>query len=117
MQSLQEIFNRTQELKKKQKDLRATWKDALASSSEYQELIEKATALRERKKQIELTIKEQYASELIKIDDIQIDLASDAEMMADIALSMLAKGEPIAVTDEYNNAYEPLFKISFKKTS
>ncbi len=117
MQSLQEIFKRTQELKKKQKDLKSAYNDALKTSLEYQEITEKTKALKERKKQIEITIKDQFASELTKLEDLKIDLASDAEMMTDMAVSMLMKGETIEVKDEYDNAYEPVFKVSFKKTA
>ena len=70
MQSLQEIFSRTQELRKKQKDLKAAFRDARSVSMEYQDIEEKLTTLKERKKQVENTIKVLFASELTKIDDI-----------------------------------------------
>ena len=116
MQQLQEIFNRIQEAKKKQKDLRETYKDALAASTEYQEIIDKMKTSRERKKQIETTIRTEYSSELTKLDDLDIDIKSDMEMLTDIAITQLAKGEEITVKDEYDNTYEPVFKVNFKKS-
>ena len=115
MQSLQEIFQRTIELKKKQKDLRASYKEALNGSLEYQEIVEKMKTLKEKKKQIEATTKEQFAAEFTKLDDMAIDLASDTEMMTDMAISMMMKGETVEVKDHYDNTYEPVFKVSFKK--
>ena len=115
MQNIQEIFNRIQVNKKKQKDIRTAYKDALASSLEYQELTEKLKTMREKKKQIEQTTKEQFSSEFIKLDDLKIDIESDQEMLNDIALSKVMKGESIAITDEYDNEYEPLFSVKFKK--
>jgi hypothetical protein len=53
MQSIQEIFQRTLELKKKQKDLRSAYKEALAGSLEYQEISEKMKVMKEKKKQIQ----------------------------------------------------------------
>lgn len=115
MQDLQQVFQRIQEAKKKKKDLETAFKDALGQSLEYQEILEKQTALRERKKQIEKTIKEQFAQELMKIDDLKIDIASDIELLADLAMNKLVKGETIEVVDEYQNQYEPVFKVNFRK--
>ena len=117
MQSIQEIFQRTLELKKKQKDLRSAYKEALAGSLEYQELVEKMKTMKEKKKQIETTTKEQFSSEFTKLEDMAIDLASDMEMMTDMALSMMMKGETVSVKDQYDNEYEPVFKVSFKKSN
>jgi hypothetical protein len=115
MQSVQEVFARIQENKKKQKDLRSAYKDALDTSLEYQEITEKLTSLREKKKQIEQTVKEQFAGELTKLDDLKIDLASDTEVLTDLAMTQLMKGETVEVKDEYDNAYSPSFKVNFKK--
>lgn len=116
MQDLQEIFNRMQEIKKKQKDIRSAYKDALDSSLEYKEINDKIKTLRERKKQIENVTKESFSSEFTKLDDLKIDLESDNVMLSDIALNKLMKGETVQVVDEYNNNYEPLFTVKFKKT-
>ncbi len=115
MQSVQEIFARLQENKKKQKDLRAAYKDALETSLEYQEVTEKLTTLREKKKQIEQTVKENFANELTKLDDLKIDMASDTEVLTDMAMTQLMKGETVEVKDEYENTYQPVFKVNFKK--
>lgn len=115
MQQLQEVFNRIQENKKKKKDLETAYRDALAGSLEYKEIKEKMETLRARKKEIEVTIKDQFSGELTKIDDLKIDIASDAEMLTDIAMTQLVKGETVEVKDAYENTYQPVFKVSFKK--
>jgi len=117
MQNIQEIFTRIQVAKKTKKDLEVAFKDALSTSLEYQEIGEKLTTLREKKKQIEATIKEQFAGELTKIDDLKIDIASDMEMMSDIAMTIIMKGETIEIKDQYDNEYEPIFKVNFKKVN
>lgn len=116
MTSVQEIFNRINEAKKKQKDIRSAYKDALETSLEYKEINDKLKTLREKKKQIEGSIKQQFSSELTKLDDIAIDLAGDAELLSDAALTKLMKGETVEVVDEYDNKYEPQFSVKFKKT-
>lgn len=116
MQDVQEIFKRIQEAKKKQKDLKAAFGDALKGTQEYMDIGDKLKTLRERKKQIENTIKENFSSELTKIEDLKIDIASDMEILSDVALTQVMKGETVQVTDEYNNTYEPIFSVKFKKT-
>lgn len=115
MLDIQEVFNRMQENKKKQKDIRSAYKSALESSGEYQEINEKIKTLRERKKQIENTTKESFASELTQLDDLKIDFDSDALVLTDMAMTTYVKGDTIQVVDEYNNKYEPVFRVNFKK--
>lgn len=116
MQDIQEIFNRMQEIKKQQKDIRSAYKEALAASLEHKELEDKVKTLREKKKQIENSIKQSFSSEFTKLEDFAVDLESDKVMLSDIALTKLMKGETVQVVDEYNNSYEPLFTVKFKKT-
>jgi predicted nuclease with TOPRIM domain len=116
MADIQEIFKRINEMKKKQKDIRSVYKDALDTSLEYKEINEKMTTLRVKKKQIEESTKQNFASELTKLDDLAIDIAGDVELLNDAALTKLMKGETVEVTDEYDNKYEPLFSVKFKKT-
>ena len=116
MMELQEIFNRIKENKKKQKDIRSAFKDALASSMEYKEITDKIITLREKKKRIEGEIRSGLNSELGQLDDIKHDISTDAELLSDTALSMIMKGQTVAVKDEYDNDYEPIFSVKFKKT-
>jgi DNA polymerase III delta prime subunit len=117
MQDIQQIFNRIQEAKKKQKDIRKMYKDALDGVTEFQEIQEKMKSLREKKKRIETTIKEQFSSEITKLEDLKIDLESDAQLLADIALAKVSKGELIEIKDQDENEYEPIFNVKFKKIS
>lgn len=116
MQDIQEIFNRIQEVKKKSKDIRAAYKDALAASGEYKEIDEKIKTLRERKKQIEQSVKSDFSGEFTKLEDYKVDLESDNTMLSDAALTKLMKGETVEVVDEYNNKYSPEFSVKFKKS-
>jgi len=115
MNNLQEIFNRVQENKKVLKDLRQGYKDALTASHEYVQLVDEMKTMKERKKSIENAVKETCASELQKAEDVKIDIESDMEMMSDVAMTKVMKGESIAILDKYDNEYEPIFKVNFKK--
>ena len=116
MVNLQEVFNRIKETQKKQREINAMYRDALTNSQQYQELIEKLNVLKEKKKSLEGQIKEEFSSELSRLETIKLDIKTDKEMLSDIALSALMKGETVQVQDEYDNEYEPIFSVNFKKT-
>ena len=50
MANMQEVFNRIQETKKEQKELKAMYRDALNNSGAYQRSLEELKKLREEKK-------------------------------------------------------------------
>lgn len=117
MVQLQLIFDRINENKKKIKDLKQVYQDALTSSLEYKETVEKIKTLREKKKQIEETTKQQFASEFNQLDALKTDIESDMVLLSDAALSQLMKGETVEVQDEYHNVYDPVFQVKFKRAS
>lgn len=112
---LQLIFDQKIAIEKQIKDIKLVIKDALSTSLEYKEITAKLTTLREKKKQIEGAIKSGFKSELNKLDDLEIDLASQKELLTDAALTQYAKGEALELTDQYDNKYEPVFSARFKK--
>ncbi|HAT03167.1 MAG TPA: hypothetical protein DCS29_00105 [Candidatus Magasanikbacteria bacterium] len=115
MQDIQSLFSRIQDAKRQQKEIRKSYKSAVEGVLEYQEIQEKMKSFRERKKRIEQTIKEQFSSELIKLEDLKIDIESDVQVLTDVAIAKITKGESIEVTDEHQNEYEPIFSVKFKK--
>lgn len=116
MTDLQEIFSRIQATKKQQKDIKTAYRDALNASEEYKLLIEKMKELRAKKKQIETSVKQDFSSEFSKLDDLKVDIESDNTILTDAAITKLMKGETVEVIDEYNNNYEPVFSVKFKKS-
>ncbi|MEI8343727.1 MAG: hypothetical protein WCF93_02115 [Candidatus Moraniibacteriota bacterium] len=117
MQNVQEVFNKIREMKKEQKDLRDMYKDALAQADEYEELVEEIATLREKKKQIETRIQAELGRAWEKFDDLKREVETEKEMLNDIALTTLMKGETVEVKDEFDNAYEPIWKVNFKKAN
>jgi len=115
MKDIQEVFRRVQKLKGEQKDLRKQYKEALISSLENQEISEKIKSLRQRKKQIELSIRQGMESEIRRLEDVGIDIESDLELISDLAMTKLMKGETIKVTDDQNSEYEPVLVVKFRK--
>lgn len=117
MQNAQEVFNRIREMKKEQKDLRDMYKDALTQADEYEEIVEEIKTLREKKKQIETRIQAELGRAWEKFDDLKREVETEKEMLNDIALTTLMKGETVEVKDEFDNPYEPIWKVNFKKAN
>ncbi len=116
MQDVQEIFNRMQAIKKQQKDIKSAFNEALKQNSELAEIVEKIKALQVKKKQIEMSVKQDFSSEFTKLDDLKIDINSDQELLTDASVTKLMKGETVEVKDEYDQTYQPVFSVKFKKT-
>lgn len=117
MQDIQQTFSKIREIKKEQKNLREMYKDALAQADKYEEIVEEIKVLREKKKIIEEKIQVGLGRSWEKLEDLKIEMETEKEMLSDIALSTLMKGETVAVKDEFENAYEPVWKVNFKKTN
>jgi len=117
MQNIQEVFNKIREMKKEQKDLRDMYKDALVQADKYEGIVEEIKVLREKKKEIETRIQGQLGRSYEKLEDLKLETETYKEMLSDVAISTLMNGETVAVKDEFNNAYEPVWKVNFKKTN
>jgi hypothetical protein len=46
-----------------------------------------------------------------------LNIAGDNQLLSDLALNQLAKGEAIKIVDENKVEYEPVFTVRFKKTN
>jgi hypothetical protein len=117
MSNIQETFNRIQKTKAEQKELKAMYRDALSNSANYQRVLEEYKKLREEKKKRENDIKEEFRSELDKLEVIKNELANDSQVLSDMIMAKIAKGEKIEIKDANETQYEPIFKVILKKAS
>ncbi len=116
MESVQDVFIRIQGIKKEQRTLRALYRDALLSSVEYKEARAEKERLQEKKKNVEDSIKADFSKELEKLDELKQQLQEDVQLLTDSVLTRLMKGEIVKVIDAYNNKYDPIVKVAFKKS-
>lgn len=91
-------------------------KDELASDPRHKELVEEMAAMREEKKGIEQNVIAR-SGELIQLEELKIEIATDQELLADIALNMFTKNETVEIIDEYEQTLHPVFKVAFKKSN
>lgn len=115
MNDLQTVFARIKETKRKQKEIRRIYKDALEQDRAYQDLLEKIDAMKATKKSIEDDIKKELESDFQKLDAYKMHIVNDTELMADLAINQLMAGETVEIVDENDQKYEPIFTVRFKK--
>ena len=115
MRDLQEVYNELQENKKEQKEIRREYKDALTNANEYEETVEKMKEFKEKKKQIENMTQSRMGSRWDDYEKLKAKAAELNQMITDIAMSTIMEGKTVAIKDQYDNNYEPVYKITFRK--
>src|SRR5688572_15667920 len=94
--TVQEIFNRLQEKRKQVSVIRKKYKEELATNVEYGRIQEDLERLRAKKKQYEQSVRSQSGANFARIDEVALSIRQDAQLLSDIALTTIMKGEPVA---------------------
>jgi predicted transcriptional regulator len=115
MQDLQGVFTRLRKTKEKQRAINAAYKEALSKTPGYENIASELKTLKEKKRKIEEDVRRDFKNEFNEMDGLKADAETDQELLSDIALNTLVKGETVKVTDDENNNYEPVFSVKFKK--
>ena len=116
MATIQDTFFKIQDTKKKQREIRALYREALKQSQSYQDVIEEVRTLREKKKHIEEKIRADYERDLARLYDLVEELKRESEKIADMVMTSLARGEVVKVHDARNIVYDPIVTVRFKKS-
>lgn len=117
MQSIQELFDKLQAVKKEQKEIKREYADTLSNTNEYEETTEEMKKLREKKKRIETIAQNRMGARYEKLEELKNTVDEINQMMTDVAMATLAEGKSIEIKDQYENPYEPVYKITFKRIS
>lgn len=115
MQDLNELFNRMHGQKKEQKRLKDIYKDLLANSKPYQDACDALADAKTKKQQIEAAIRAEMPTEMDEIDRIKQSLESDKQLLTDLAITKMMKGETVEIVDAQDTTYDPVFSVRFKK--
>lgn len=115
MQDAQKLFNELQEIKKEQREIKKEYRDTLINANGYEEVSDELKKIKEKKTQIETMAQSRMGARYAKLEDLKKKSEETAQSITDVAMSSLMKGKPVEIKDEYDNLYEPVYKISFKK--
>jgi predicted nuclease with TOPRIM domain len=115
MKDPQDIFNELQELKKEQKEIRKDYRNILLQNTEYEAINDKLEALRAEKKEIELSAQAEIGATWDKFEDNKQKIKDLEQILTDVAMTNLMDGKTVEVRDIWDNLFEPVYKIIFKK--
>lgn len=116
-QQLPDVFKRIQDKKREQRDLKTIYRDALSVNGQYQDVLEELEALKLKKKKILDSVQAEFKEEFDKLEGLKLNIAGDNQLLSDLALNQLTKGELVKIVDENKVEYEPVFTVRFKKTN
>lgn len=112
--TVQDIFARLQEKRQQARIIGSKYKEELTTSHEYTKLKEEMEKLRAKKKAYEKSIKEQAGANFSRLEELKFAIRADAQMLSDVALTTIMKGDPVQVKDEHTE-YEPVFTVRFRR--
>ncbi len=72
--------------------------------------------IKAKKLQIENAIKLEFETEIRRIDELKGHLASETQLLSDMALTTMMRGESVQIVDENDQKYDPIFNVRFKKS-
>ncbi|MFZ4648898.1 MAG: hypothetical protein ACOYMB_04725 [Patescibacteria group bacterium] len=114
-QDLKTIFVRLEEYKARRRELKNRYRDALSVHGEYQAMIDDLEVLKANKKKIEASIQSDFKEEFDQLEGLKLHIASDSQLLSDLAINQLVKGELVKIIDDHQTEYEPQFSVKFKK--
>ena len=133
MKQLQLIFDEVVAKQVELKEIKRLFRSELEQSAEYQKLsdemkcvredmalikmhiLERMKCVREDMALIKMHILERLGKKAEEMEEITECIKSKKQMMSDVALANLTKGESISVKDSNGIEYEPVFSVKFKR--
>lgn len=114
MPSIQMSFNDLLEVKRKIKEINTEYKDNLTQTKEYQIICEKINRLKEEKKQIEFVTQSDMGSRYAELEELKAEKKGLQQMITDMSINNLVKGEYEEITDENGKVYNPDYNVDYK---
>lgn len=114
MPSLEEVYRRIQASKKKQKELRDMYREALIQSKSFQEVKDELEKLTEKRRRLEAGIKNEFVNEQAQIDRLKLSVNADKQLLTDMAITQLMKGQTVEINDD-DISLEPVYNVRFKR--
>lgn len=115
MQDIQAIFNDLQKVKDEQKRIRRDYADMCKNDQGYQQIKDSYEEARRKKKDAETHIKTMMGGTYERLEELKTERAAMEEMLSDIAITQMMKGESVTIADADHNEYEPVYKVTFRR--
>jgi hypothetical protein len=115
MSRIQQVYQSMQEKKQELKELNQMFKDEISSDKRHKAIVDEMTKLRNEKRGIEQDMKGNNLKDYQRQEDLKLDIKSDKELLADLALNMYIAEENVEIVDAHNQRWVPEFSVRFRK--
>jgi hypothetical protein len=112
---LSQLFEKYAVAKISARTIQEMLKDQFAGDSEWSKLNEEIIRLLGQQKIVEIRLREAYSADLDKLLEQTTEKKSAIQVLTDLAVSKLMKGELLEPIEYDGNEYQPEVKIAFKK--
>lgn len=109
------VFNQALSLAAQKKELERVLNEELASHPQHNKIKSNLEDAQQKMKELKMSIVNKFKSEANKLDDLKCDIASEKQMLTDIALADYINGKNINTKDKDGIEYEPFFSLKYKK--
>lgn len=115
MSQLQLICDEIAKEKMEIRDIKELYKSQIEQMTEHAEIVEQIKILQEKKKQLEYKAQESLGTAWDKLESLNSAVKAEKEIMTDVALNDLMKGQTVEIEDSFGNKYEPKWSVKFIK--
>lgn len=115
MENVTQVFQRIEKNKEELKENKKLFLQKCEEYGGYEDLIEQRKKINEEIKKLKSNVAGNNQELFSKIEDLKIDIKSDKEVLNDMVMTKLTKGEVLDITDKEENKYQAHFNFSFKK--
>ena len=113
--NIDEVYKRIEKNKREIRDINKMIRDQFTHIQRHAEILEELKTLREEKKSLENEIRANESSEIDRLEDLKIEVATDKELLSDLALNKYMANENVEIVDDFDNKWVPYFSVTFKK--
>ncbi|MFA6522231.1 MAG: hypothetical protein WCT24_01400 [Patescibacteria group bacterium] len=117
MPTLQEVYKRLAKNKKEKAEIAKIIHSELEASPKFKEIEDQLKALRGDRKALENEVKAISKADIARMEELKVDIDTDLELLADLALNMYVENKEVEIVDDYNEKWYPSFRVTFKKSN
>ena len=110
-----EVLERIKFDKHRRKAIKAMFKEALEQNGRWVAIKEEFDKTKARLKQAEMAVLADYKSGVEELERLNLSIKDDTQLLSDITLTILMKGEEVRLEDAEGKRYEAHLKVDLKQ--
>lgn len=115
MANIREVLDRLEKCKAERKIIKEALGQMLLGSAAWVKCNDEVTNEKARLKSIRESVLSSAQSDVDELERLNLEIKNDTEVLSDIALTIIMKGETIDLQDSDGKKYEAKLKVDFKQ--